>query len=151
MKDDPSDDELDRDVERTMGRSPLFAPKLDSAPRTQENGGIDLRAMREAGELMPSDVLRERARAEQPPPARSDAQALSPLRLLAGAGARSASVPSGLAPSPLAKAAPVVSDVTAWDRYAAAALALTAHLEDPEAAAAVVADRLLAERRRRFG
>lgn len=140
MRDDPSDDELDRDVERSAGLgSRLHAPKLVEDPKRV----VNLRELRESGDqVLPSEERRLAGLAgevmRQP-----QAATESPLRMLV----RGPETPRRAAPPP----PPPSGEAEAWDRYVAAALPLVVRNGGGEADAAAVADALLAERRKRFG
>ena len=151
---DPTDDELESEHSHPMmANRARHAPKLGEEPRA-----ISLADVRAEMEL-PSETRREAlleetyspvAPRKSPMPPRPPPQAKrSPLASLA------AVVPLHPTGAPSmhdyrdSDSRLVESD--AWSQFAAAALPLCAGAEDPEGAAALVADRLLEERRKRFG
>jgi hypothetical protein len=169
---DPTDDELEReaarDVSLAAGGTARHAPRLSDEPR-----GINLAEMR--GELN-QDRAVAAMRDQRAVMGRTDSvpegllSRRGGLALAGGVGALDGALSrydGQSAPrSPLAPRREVRPEATihdegfkpsplelarAWDQYASAALALCEGQEDPEGAAGLVADRMLEERKRRFG
>lgn len=165
--DDPTDDELERearaDVPLPQGGNLRHSPRLSGESRAINPRAL-LMAEAEAQSQGPRqpfdrnpneqahDAWRERERREVrhryeaagPPPGLESGRSRG-LRLVAGDPPPPAPPPRAVAPS---------SEAEAWDRYVCAALGVAVAIlpgQDPEPIALAVADRLLEERRRRFG
>jgi hypothetical protein len=140
--DDPNDDELERDQVNPMVASRGARPRLSS-----ESRAIDLAEIR-SQEVMPSEARRQAD--YQPPPRRQPApQQAAPRR-----SPLAPVVPLRPEHAGVAAADAVISSFEterAWVTFAAAALPMCVGLEDPEGSAALVADRMLEERKARFG
>lgn len=155
---DLDDDALEREHANpyAAGNAVRHAPKLSDEPRA-----ISLREVREVYEL-PSERRREEQMADEapaPPPARQPLPSRRPqLEPLPSTGLRAAMNQlrgPGRVPTFRGAAEPTpTSDAAAWDRYAAAALAVVVPVAEDIAHAVVLAaecaDLLLEERKRRF-
>lgn len=148
MSDDPSDDALEGNP------SAGIAGKGHRPRLSEESRGVNVRDMRHIldAERESRDDRNEAPRHAEPPPP-------MPRSILSGSvlgGRRTGPMPvPSQGGGPYRSPIPTRSsdEATAWDRYIIGALPLVIGLglEDPEGIAAQLADKLLEERRRRFG
>ncbi len=148
--DDPTDDELEREAIRDIPAhigSARHAPKLSAESRAINPRAFlaEERAAHNPPQASPSTFYEGRSEPMQRRPA------LVPPRPTPSIAAGLGQLPYR-SPAPPVPPPPAVPDVLAWDQYVRAALPLVVGLVDnPEEIAAQLADRLLEERRRRFG